>query len=136
VEAVRVARDILSQPAFAEFSGGEISPGPEVSSDEQVLEWVRRDGETAYHPSCTCKMGVDDMAVVDPTSLRVHGIDGLRVVDASVFPYITNANLYAPTMMVAEKAADLILGRTPLPPEDRAFYRHGTGMPLEESRNA
>ena len=136
VEAVKVARDILSQPAFAEFSGGEISPGSEVSTDEQVLEWVRRDGETAYHPSCTCRMGTDDMSVIDPVTMRVHGLEGIRVVDASVFPYITNANLYAPTMMVAEKAADIILGRAPIPAERREFYRHATGMALEEAVDA
>jgi choline dehydrogenase len=115
VEAIRVARTILSQPAFAAYDGGEISPGAAVETDEQILDWVRRDGETALHPSCSCKMGLDPMAVVDPSNLRVHGVDGLRVVDASVMPFITNANLYAPTMMIAEKAADLILGKTPLP---------------------
>ncbi len=88
---------------------------------------MAHDGETALHPSCTCRLGSDELAVVDPGSLRVHGVDGLRVVDASVFPYVTNGNIYAPTMMVAEKAADLILGNTPLPPSDAAFYRHATG---------
>ena len=82
------------------------------------------DGETALHPSCTCRMGVDELSVVDPGTMRVHGLEGLRVVDASVFPYVTNGNIYAPTMMVAEKAADLILGNTPLAPSDAAFYRH------------
>jgi choline dehydrogenase len=83
---------------------------------------VARDAETALHPSCTTKMGTDEMAVTDPGSLRVHGLDGLRVVDASVMPYVTNGNIYAPVMMVAEKAADLILGNTPLPPERVEFY--------------
>jgi choline dehydrogenase len=124
VEAVAVARDILAQPAFAPYDGGEISPGPDVSTPEQILEWVRHDGETAYHPSCTCKMGVDEMAVVDPLTMQVRGTEGLRVVDASVMPYVTNANLYAPTMMIAEKAADLIIGANPLPPEQVSFYRH------------
>ena len=124
VEAIRVARDILAQPAFKPYSGGEISPGPAVATDEQVLDWVRRDGETALHPSCTNKMGVDEMSVVDPGSMRVHGTEGLRVVDASVFPYITNANLYAPVMMLAEKAADIIAGNTPLAAEHHEFYRH------------
>lgn len=124
LEAVRVARHILAQPAFEPFDAGESSPGPEVTSDEQVLAWVARDGETALHPCGTARMGSDGMAVVDPLSMRVHGLEGLRVVDASVFPFVTNANLYAPTMMVAEKAADLILGRTPLPPEPVPFYRH------------
>jgi len=124
-EAVQIARHILSQPAFAPFNGGELSPGPEVSSEEQVLGWVRRDAETALHPSCTAKMGAGPGAVVDPASMRVHGLTGLRVADASVMPYVTNGNIYAPVMMIAEKAADLILGRTPLPAEPAEFYRHG-----------
>jgi len=123
VEAVRIARTILTQPAFDDYSAGELSPGPKVQSDEEILAWVARDAETALHPSCTAKMGTDAMAVTDPASLRVHGLDGLRVVDASVMPYVTNGNIYAPVMMTAEKAADLILGYTPLPPEPVAFYR-------------
>jgi choline dehydrogenase len=125
VEAIRVTRKILSQPAWAHLDGGEISPGPEVDSDEQILEWVAKDAETALHPSCTCRMGTDEMAVTDPKSLRVHGTEGLRVVDASVFPFVTNGNIYAPVMMVAEKSADLILGNTPLEAEPVPFYRHG-----------
>ena len=124
IEAVHVARNILGQSAFDPYSDGEISPGPSVSTDEEILEWVREDGETAYHPSCTCKMGLDDMSVVHPDSLKVHGIEGVRVVDASVMPVVTNANIYAPTMMIAEKAADLIKGNNPLPSEEIAFYRH------------
>ncbi|HEX5406783.1 MAG TPA: choline dehydrogenase [Pseudonocardiaceae bacterium] len=124
VEAVGVARNILNQPAMAEFNGGELSPGPTVATDEQVLDWVRRDGETALHPSCTCRMGVDDMSVVDPDTMRVRGLDGLRVVDASVMRYVTNGNIYAPVMMIAEKSADLILGNTPLAPDHAEFYRH------------
>jgi choline dehydrogenase len=124
VEAVRVARSILTQPAFDPFNAGEISPGPGVETDEEILDWVARDAETALHPSCTCRMGTDDMSVLDPTTLRVHGVDGLRVVDASAMPYVTNGNIYAPVMMVAEKAADLILGKTPLPPSTADFYRH------------
>jgi choline dehydrogenase len=127
VEAVRVARTILTQPAFLPYNGGELSPGPGVQSDEEILAWVSRDAETALHPSCTCRMGVDDMSVLDPGSLRVHGLEGLRVVDASSMPYVTNGNIYAPVMMVAEKAADVILGRTPLAPEHVAFYRHRPG---------
>ncbi|MEU4577315.1 choline dehydrogenase [Nonomuraea sp. ATR24] len=123
VEAVRHARAILSQPAWAGLDGGELSPGPSVRTDEEILAWVARDGETALHPSCTCRMGVDPMAVVDPATMRVHGLDGLRVVDASVMPYVTNGNIYAPVMMIAEKAADLVLGNTPLPPEPVPFYR-------------
>src|ERR1022692_1546114 len=127
VEAIRVARHILKQPSFDEFSGGELSPGPQVETDQEILDWVAHDAETALHPSCTCKMGIDDMAVVDPSSLKVHGLDGLRVVDASVMPYVTNANIFAPVMMVAEKAADLILGNTPLDPSTAVFYRHARG---------
>jgi choline dehydrogenase len=124
VEAIRTAREILRQPAFAPFDGGELSPGPSVTTDEEILDWVARDAETAYHPSCTAKMGIDEMSVVDPQTMRVHGIDGLRVVDASVMPYVTNGNIYAPVMMVAEKSADLILGNTPLPPSTADYYRH------------
>jgi choline dehydrogenase len=123
-EAISIARAILNQPAFDEFNAGELSPGPSVSTEEEVLEWVARDAETALHPSCTCAMGTGELSVTDPLSLKVHGVDGLRVVDASVFPYVTNGNIYAPTMMVAEKAADLILGDTPLAPETIPFYRH------------
>jgi choline dehydrogenase len=106
---------------------GELSPGPQVSTNEQILDWVGHDAETALHPSCTARMGTDDLAVVDPATMRVHGVDGLRVVDASVFPFVTNANIYAPVIMVAEKAADLISGRTPLEPEPLPFYRHRPG---------
>ncbi|MET3807281.1 choline dehydrogenase [Nakamurella sp. UYEF19] len=126
VESIRVARDILGQSAMAPFNGGETSPGPSVSTDEEILEWVAADAETALHPSCTAKLGPesDPFAVVDPATLRVHGTQGLRVVDASVMPYVTNGNIYAPVMMLAEKAADLILGRAPLAPSDAPFYRH------------
>jgi choline dehydrogenase len=123
VEAIDVARHILNQPAFDLYNMGELSPGPDVETDEQILDWVRKEGETALHPSCTCRMGIDESSVVDPGSLRVHGLDGIRVVDASVMPYVTNGNIYAPVMMVAEKAADLILGVTPLPPEPVPFFR-------------
>jgi choline dehydrogenase len=124
VEAVRVARDILTQKAMDAFNEGELSPGPEVRTDEEILDWVAKDGETALHPSCTARMGVDEMAVVDPLSMRIHGLEGIRVVDASVMPYVTNGNIYAPVMMVAEKSADLILGNTPLAAEHVDFYRH------------
>ena len=107
-----------------------------METDEEILDWVRDDAETALHPSCTAKMGVGDDAVTDPLSLKVHGVEGLRVVDASVFPYVTNGNIYAPVMMVAEKAADLILGNTPLPAADVPYYRHDTGMPLFPSGDA
>jgi choline dehydrogenase len=124
VEAIRVARHILNQPAFDPYNDGELSPGTEVESDQQILDWVASDAETALHPSCTCAMGTGEASVTDPASMRVHGIEGLRVVDASAMPYITNGNIYAPVMMMAEKAADLILGNTPLPAEPLEFYRH------------
>ena len=124
VEAIHVARNILNQAAFEPFNKGETSPGPKVQSDAEILDWVARDGETALHPSCTTRMGVDDMSVLDPLTMGVHGIDGLKVVDASSMPYVTNGNIYAPVMMLAEKAADLILGNTPLAPEHTEFYRH------------
>jgi choline dehydrogenase len=124
IEAVRVTRKILGAAAFEPFSGGELSPGAEVETDEQILDWVAKDAETALHPSCTCRMGTDEMSVVDPLTMKVHGLDGVRVVDASVFPYVTNGNIYAPVMMTAEKAVDLILERTPLPADPVEYYRH------------
>jgi choline dehydrogenase len=130
VEAIRIARRILNQPAMEPYNGGEISPGVAVASDAEILDWVRRDAETALHPSCTAKMGVGEDAVLDPVSMRVRGLDGIRVVDASVFPCIPNGNTYAPVMMVAEKSADLILGNTPLPPSDAPFYRWRDGSAL------
>jgi choline dehydrogenase len=125
VEAIRKTREIMTQPAFDEFRGRELAPGDQAQTDEEILDFVAREGESAYHPSCTCAMGTHDMAVTD-AKLRVHGVDGLRVVDASVMPYVTNGNIYAPVMMIAEKAADIILGNTPLAPEDVPYYRHGT----------
>ncbi len=126
VEAVQVARDILGQSAMAPYNGGETAPGPAVTTDQEILDWVAADAETALHPSCTAKMGPDSdpLAVVDPATMRVHGTQGLRVVDASVMPYVTNGNIYAPVMMLAEKAADLILGRQPLDASPAPFYRH------------
>jgi choline dehydrogenase len=135
VEAVRTARPILTQPAFDANSTGELSPGAEVETDADILDWVARDAETALHPSCTARMGVDAGSVVDPLTMRVHGIDGLRAVDASVMPYVTNGNIYAPVMMLAEKAADLIAGNTPLPPQTTPFYRHGVS-PLDDPSRA
>jgi len=128
-EAIAVARNIMNQPAFAPFNGGEVSPGPDVQGDVAVLDWVRKDAETALHPSCTARMGTDAMGVVDPSTMRVHGTQGLRVVDASVMPTLTNGNIYAPVMMTAEKSADLILENTPLPPSDAPQYRHGVSEP-------
>ncbi len=127
VEAVRVTRTILDQPAFDAFNGGELSPGDGVQSDEQILDWVGREGETALHPSCTCRMGVDEESVLDPATMTVHGLEGIRVVDASAMPYVTNGNIYAPVMMLAEKAADVVLGNTPPAPEQVNFYRHPAG---------
>ncbi len=123
-ESIRVARRILNQKAMDPFNGGEISPGPSVETDSQILDWVRKDAETALHPSCTCRMGTDEDSVIDPLTMKVHGIEGVRVVDASAMPYITNGNIYAPVMMLAEKAADLILGNTPLEPEYVEWYKH------------
>ena len=128
-EAIAVARNIMNQPAFAPFNGGEVSPGPDVQGDVAVLDWVRKDAETALHPSCTARMGTDAMGVVDPSTMRVHGTQGLRVVDASVMPTLTNGNIYAPVMMTAEKSADLILENTPLPPSNAPQYRHGVSEP-------
>ena len=88
VETIRAARSILAQPAFGPFDGGELSPGPAVETDEQILDWVARDAETALHPSCTTRLGTDDMSVLHPDSFRVHGVDGLRVVDASSMRYV------------------------------------------------
>jgi choline dehydrogenase len=130
VEAIRVTRKILNTPAFAPFNAGELSPGAGVETDQQILDWVAADAETALHPSCTARMGVDDMSVLDPTSLRVHGMDGLRVVDASSMPYVTNGNIYAPVMMLAEKAADVIAGNTPLAPSTAPFYRLRDDTPV------
>jgi choline dehydrogenase len=133
VEAVRLARTILGQSAMDPFNGGEISPGPSVQTDEEILEWVRKDGETALHPSCTCRMGeADDSSVVDPMTMKVHGVEGVRVCDASAMRYVTNGNIYAPVMMMAEKAADLILGNTPLAPEYTEYYRHRPAAPAGE----
>ncbi|MFI7586396.1 choline dehydrogenase [Spongisporangium articulatum] len=124
VEAIRVTREILSQPALKPFDGGEVSPGPAVQTDGEILDWVARDAETAYHPSCTAALGTGPLSVLDPLTMGVHGVEGLRVADASAMPYVTNGNIYAPVIMLAEKAADLILGATPLPAEHVPFYRH------------
>ena len=132
VEAIHCSRSIVGQPAFDELRGDELAPGSRVRSDEEILDFVAREGESAYHPSCTCKMGYDDRAVVD-AELKVHGVENLRVVDASVMPAITNGNIYAPVMMIGEKAADLILGKEPEPPCRVDFYRHRSGTEARES---
>ena len=124
VEAIRCARKILTQDAFDAFNGGETSPGPSVETDQEILDWVAKDAETALHPSCTCRLGIDALSVLDPKTMKVHGVEGLRVVDASSMPYVTNGNIYAPVMMLAEKAADLILGNSPLGPSTAEFYKH------------
>ncbi|RQW61424.1 choline dehydrogenase [Vibrio viridaestus] len=115
-DCIRLTRQILSQPAMDQYRGDEIQPGAHITSDEDIDQWVKQNVESAYHPSCSCKMGStnDPMAVVD-SECRVIGIDGLRIVDSSIFPTITNGNLNAPTIMVAEKAADMILENAPLP---------------------
>ncbi|UYN97156.1 MAG: GMC family oxidoreductase N-terminal domain-containing protein [Enhydrobacter sp.] len=108
VRAIRIARSIMYAPAMKPLELTEIGPGPERTTDEQILDWVRRVGETTYHPVGTCKMGTDPMAVVDP-QLRVHGIAGLRVADASIMPTLTSGNTNAPAIMIGEKAADMVL---------------------------
>jgi choline dehydrogenase len=120
---VRLTREIFAQPAFDRYRGREIQPGSAVQSDTDIDAFIRGKIESAYHPSCTCKMGAadDTMAVVDAQA-RVHGIERLRVVDSSIMPSITTGNLNAPTIMLAEKAADHILGKALLPPEDVPLY--------------
>ena len=120
---VRLTREIIAQSAFDDFRDGEIQPGEHIQTDEEIDAFVREAVESAYHPSCSCKMGEDDMAVVD-SQTNVHGIEGLRVVDSSIFPTIPNGNLNAPTIMVAEKAADIILGKPALPPQNVAVDIH------------
>jgi choline dehydrogenase len=121
--AFRLTREIGMQPAFDPYRKREIDPGESVETDDEVDAWVRANVETAYHPTCTCKIGSDDdpMAVVDP-ECRVRGIDGLRIVDSSIFPSVPNGNTNAPTIMVGEKAADIIRGKDPLPPSNAESY--------------
>ncbi|MCK8120808.1 choline dehydrogenase [Pseudoalteromonas sp. 2CM32C] len=114
---VRLTRDIIEQSAFDDYRDEEIQPGKHIQTDEEIDAFVRQAVESAYHPSCSCKMGEDDMAVVN-SNTQVHGIESLRVVDSSIFPTVPNGNLNAPTIMVAEKAADLILGKSPLHKSD------------------
>ena len=123
-QCLRLTREILQQPALDEFRGGEIQPGIDLSDDAAVDAWVRRNVETAYHPSCSCRMGArnDERAVVDP-QCRVRGLEGVRIVDSSIFPTIPNGNLNAPTIMVAERAADLILGKEPIRILDAPVWR-------------
>lgn len=121
---IRMGREILAQAAFRPFHQREDTPGPGIQTDKELDAFVRRDASSAYHPCGTCQMGAatDTNAVVDPT-LRFRGLDGLRIVDASVIPRIPSANINAPVFMIAEKAADLILGRSPLPPEHVDYYK-------------
>jgi choline dehydrogenase len=116
---LRLTREIFAQPAFDAYRDEEVSPGPDVQTDAEIDDWVARTAETAYHPSGSCRMGTDDMAVVDP-ECRVRGIANLRVVDSSIMPTVTNGNINAPTIMIGEKAADHILGRGLLEPADAA----------------
>jgi len=118
---VRLTRELFAQPAFDLYRGRELAPGETVRSDGEIDAFVRETVQSAYHPCGTCRMGTDAMAVVDP-ELRVCGVDGLRVVDSSIMPSITTGNLNAPTIMIAEKAADIVRGRPPLPPSAAPFY--------------
>ena len=122
---IRLTREILSQPALADYTGEEIAPGVRVQSDEDIDEFVKGAVESAYHPCGTCRMGAADDAdaVVDP-ACRVIGVDGLRVADSSIFPHITNGNLNAPSIMVGEKASDHILDREPPPPANDVPWVH------------
>jgi choline dehydrogenase len=121
--SVRLTREILAQPALAPFRGEELSPGPGLQSDEAIDSFVRQGVETCYHPVGTCRMGLSDNCVVDE-ACRVHGLEGLRVVDASIMPAIVSGNTNAPTIMIAEKASDLIRGRTALPRSDAPVWIH------------
>ena len=120
VNGFKKARQLISQPAFDEYRGVELKPGPDVKSDAEIEHWVRNVAETDYHPSCTCSMGQGKMAVVDD-QLKVHGIEKLRVIDASVMPQIVSGNLNAPTQMIASRAADMILGKPQLNPIKAKF---------------
>lgn len=123
-DAVKLTRELVRQPALAQYAGEEIQPGPSVQSDAEIDAWIRRTVATAYHPSCSCRMGGDEdaQAVLSP-DLKVRGIDRLRVADASVMPMVTSSNTNAPTIMIGEKAADLILGRPPLPASNAPYWQ-------------
>jgi choline dehydrogenase-like flavoprotein len=115
VRALKIARRVFASPSFARYNGVEVAPGPSVTADEDLKAYIRNTGYTVHHPVGTCRMGLDDRAVTDPASLKVHGMEGLRIADASVFPSIVGGNTNAPTVMVAERAADFILGKPALP---------------------
>ncbi|HLD65455.1 MAG TPA: choline dehydrogenase [Pseudomonas sp.] len=123
-DGIRITREIMAQPALDPYRGKELSPGVGVQSDAELDAFVRQHAETAYHPSCSCKMGSDPLAVVDGQG-RVHGLQGLRVVDASIMPLIITGNLNAPTIMIAEKIADKIRGRAPLPRSTAPYHVAG-----------
>ncbi|OZB32649.1 MAG: choline dehydrogenase [Pseudomonas sp. 34-62-33] len=123
-DGIRITREIMAQPALDQYRGREISPGAHVQSDAELDDFIRNHAETAYHPSCSCKMGEDEMAVVDGQG-RVHGLQGLRVVDASIMPEIITGNLNATTIMMAEKIADRIRGRQPLPRSNAPYFVAG-----------
>ena len=129
-DAIRITREIIAQPALDPYRGRELNPGVEAQSDAELDAFVREHAETAYHPSCSCRMGTDDMAVVDGQG-RVHGVDGLRVVDASIMPQIITGNLNATTIMLAEKIADRIRGRSPLPRSTASYYV-ANGAPVRQ----
>jgi len=120
-DAIRITRDIMRQPALDRYRGRELNPGADLTTDAQLDDFMRARAETAFHPSCSCKMGYDDMAVVDNEG-RVHGLESLRVVDASIMPQITTGNLNAPTIMLAEKIADRIRGREALARVDTPYF--------------
>jgi len=120
---VRLTRELFARPAFDRYRGREIQPGAGVESDAAIDAFIRDKAETAFHPSCTCKMGsADDPNAVVDSEARVFGVEGLRVVDSSIMPSITNGNLNAPTIMLAEKLADHIIGRALLPPSEAPFH--------------
>ena len=132
---VRLTREIIAQAGFDSYRDSEIRPGASISGDDELDDWIAENSNTSYHPSCTCKMGTDELSVTDPET-RVHGLENLRVVDSSIMPVITNANLNAPTIMMAEKASDIILGKQPLPSANQPSYfaedwrdRQRTGAP-------
>lgn len=120
---IRLTREIFAQAAFDPFRGAELAPGPSSVSDGAIDAFVRDHAESAYHPSCTCRMGNDEMSVVDGRG-RVHGVEALRVVDASIMPDVISGNLNVPVIMMAEKLADEILGRPALPPESAPVWTH------------
>ena len=111
IGGLRFARQIFAAPALRRFAREETLPGTHIQTDDELLDYARRNGSTCYHASCTCMMGLHPMSVVD-SELRVHGIDGLRVIDASVMPAVTSTNTNAPTIMIAEQGAALYKGRS------------------------